>query len=213
MEEARSTCSRQRCSPGRSRTRRRSVEQQNFLIRKRVLEYDDVMNECAGSSTSTGARSSRAATCPTSPTPNSRRWSRGWSRPTPRGDLRGLGPRWSRGARGAAWAARAPLAELDLQTSRSREQIIEILSEDALAAHDRREEEFKPYWDAPSRAPDFASDHRQPLARASLHEMDYLREGIHLRGFAQIDPLVAYKNEASTTFCERWPRSGRSSRG
>ena len=26
--------------------------------------------------------------------------------------------------------------------------------------------------------------------------MDYLREGIHLRGFAQIDPLVAYKNEA-----------------
>ena len=26
--------------------------------------------------------------------------------------------------------------------------------------------------------------------------MDYLREGIHLRGFAQIEPLVAYKNEA-----------------
>src|SRR4051812_44302136 len=30
--------------------------------------------------------------------------------------------------------------------------------------------------------------------------MDYLREGIHLRGFAQIDPLVAYKNEAFTLF-------------
>src|SRR5687768_16286316 len=30
--------------------------------------------------------------------------------------------------------------------------------------------------------------------------MDYLREGIHLRGFAQIDPLVAYKNEAYTLF-------------
>src|SRR5206468_12148084 len=28
----------------------------------------------------------------------------------------------------------------------------------------------------------------------------YLREGIHLRGFAQIDPLVAYKNEAFTLF-------------
>jgi preprotein translocase subunit SecA len=26
--------------------------------------------------------------------------------------------------------------------------------------------------------------------------MDYLREGIHLRGFAQIEPIVAYKNEA-----------------
>ncbi|MEA2218500.1 MAG: preprotein translocase subunit SecA, partial [Solirubrobacteraceae bacterium] len=29
---------------------------------------------------------------------------------------------------------------------------------------------------------------------------DYLREGIHLRGFAQIEPIVAYKNEAFTLF-------------
>ena len=33
-----------------------------------------------------------------------------------------------------------------------------------------------------------------------LAEMDYLREGIHLRGFAQIDPLVAYKNEGYIMF-------------
>jgi preprotein translocase subunit SecA len=32
--------------------------------------------------------------------------------------------------------------------------------------------------------------------------MDYLREGIHLRGFAQIDPLVAYKNEGFSMFEE-----------
>jgi preprotein translocase subunit SecA len=32
--------------------------------------------------------------------------------------------------------------------------------------------------------------------------MDYLREGIHLRGFAQIDPLVAYKNEAFDLFTD-----------
>jgi preprotein translocase subunit SecA len=30
--------------------------------------------------------------------------------------------------------------------------------------------------------------------------MDYLREGIHLRGFAQIEPIIAYKNEAFTLF-------------
>jgi preprotein translocase subunit SecA len=30
--------------------------------------------------------------------------------------------------------------------------------------------------------------------------MDYLREGIHLRGFAQRDPLVEYKNEGFTLF-------------
>ena len=38
--------------------------------------------------------------------------------------------------------------------------------------------------------------------REHLYEMDYLREGIHLRGFAQIDPLVAYKNEGFSMFEE-----------
>jgi preprotein translocase subunit SecA len=32
--------------------------------------------------------------------------------------------------------------------------------------------------------------------------MDYLREGIHLRGFAQIEPIVAYKNEAFDLFTD-----------
>jgi preprotein translocase subunit SecA len=36
--------------------------------------------------------------------------------------------------------------------------------------------------------------------REHLHDMDYMREGIHLRGFAQEDPLVAYKNEAFNMF-------------
>ena len=38
--------------------------------------------------------------------------------------------------------------------------------------------------------------------REHLYDMDYLREGIHLRGFAQIEPLVAYKNEAFTLFAD-----------
>jgi preprotein translocase subunit SecA len=38
--------------------------------------------------------------------------------------------------------------------------------------------------------------------REHLFDMDYLREGIHLRGFAQIDPLVAYKNEGFSMFEE-----------
>ena len=36
--------------------------------------------------------------------------------------------------------------------------------------------------------------------REHLYDMDYLREGIGLRGIAQIDPLVAYKNEAYDLF-------------
>ena len=40
------------------------------------------------------------------------------------------------------------------------------------------------------------------LWREHLYDMDYLREGIHLRGFAQIDPLIAYKNEAFELFTD-----------
>lgn len=36
--------------------------------------------------------------------------------------------------------------------------------------------------------------------REHLTDMDYMQESIHLRGFAQVEPLVAYKNEASTLF-------------
>jgi preprotein translocase subunit SecA len=36
--------------------------------------------------------------------------------------------------------------------------------------------------------------------REHLHDMDYLQNGIGLRGVAQLDPLVAYKNEAYTLF-------------
>jgi preprotein translocase subunit SecA len=38
--------------------------------------------------------------------------------------------------------------------------------------------------------------------REHLFDMDYLREGIHLRSFAQIDPIVAYKNEGYLMFQE-----------
>jgi preprotein translocase subunit SecA len=36
--------------------------------------------------------------------------------------------------------------------------------------------------------------------REHLHDMDYLQQGIHLRSVAQLDPLVAYKNEAFSLF-------------
>ena len=36
--------------------------------------------------------------------------------------------------------------------------------------------------------------------REHLYDMDYLREGIGLRGLAQVDPLIAYKNEGFELF-------------
>ena len=38
--------------------------------------------------------------------------------------------------------------------------------------------------------------------REHLENMDYLREGIHLRGMAQKDPLVEYRNEGHVLFTE-----------
>jgi preprotein translocase subunit SecA len=38
--------------------------------------------------------------------------------------------------------------------------------------------------------------------REHLLDMDYVREGIHLRGFAQKDPLIEYKNEGFALFSD-----------
>ena len=38
--------------------------------------------------------------------------------------------------------------------------------------------------------------------REHLESMDYMREGIHLRGMAQKDPLVEYRNEGHVMFTE-----------
>ena len=45
--------------------------------------------------------------------------------------------------------------------------------------------------------------------REHLENMDYMREGIHLRGMAQKDPLVEYRNEGHVMFLELEPRDPR----
>ena len=82
-----------------------------------------------------------------------------------------------------------------------REQLKDDLDEDAMAAYDEREdklgEELMRHLERSILLQ--VIDNRW---REHLFDMDYLREGIHLRGFAQIDPLVAYKNEGFTMFEE-----------
>jgi preprotein translocase subunit SecA len=82
-----------------------------------------------------------------------------------------------------------------------REELVEVLIEDAQRLYGVREEEL---GEELMRALE-----RYLLLqiidnkwREHLYDMDYLREGIHLRGFAQIDPLVAYKNEAYELFTD-----------
>jgi preprotein translocase subunit SecA len=179
----------------------KKVEQQNFLIRKRVLEYDDVMNEqrrvvykyrreiLEGRDMSDVAHQEvEEVVVRLVETYTPGEIFEDW-------DLGGL-----EAHAGGLWPLAASLSELDPQSS-SRERIVELMTEDALAAYDRREEEFG------SELMRYLE--RQILLqiidnrwREHLYEMDYLREGIHLRGFAQIDPLVAYKNEGFSMFRE-----------
>jgi preprotein translocase subunit SecA len=80
-----------------------------------------------------------------------------------------------------------------------REDLKLRLEEEALAQYDRREQEL---GEELMRALERflilqIIDERW---REHLYDMDYLRHGIGLRAFAQIEPLVAYKNEAFELF-------------
>jgi preprotein translocase subunit SecA len=177
----------------------KKVEEQNFLIRKRVLEYDDVMNEqrrvvykyrreiLEGKDMSDAAREGVGEVVSSmvddyTPGDVIEDW-----------DLAELQTQVQQ-----LWPSTSEVSSLQPEQT-DREDLREALLADALAAYDRREQEF---GDEIMRQLERAIllqiiDNRW---REHLFEMDYLREGIHLRGFAQIDPLVAYKNEGFSMF-------------
>jgi preprotein translocase subunit SecA len=179
----------------------KKVEEQNFLIRKRVLEYDDVMNQqreiiyeyrdriLEGQDMSEIAREQIADVIERIP----RDYLVGdyvedW-------DLDGLFTQLEQ-------MYPVAIAPEDLDPNRlEREELISELREDVVKAYNEREEELG--------AELMRALERYILLqiiderwREHLHDMDYLREGIHLRGFAQIDPLIAYKNEGFEMFTQ-----------
>jgi preprotein translocase subunit SecA len=83
----------------------------------------------------------------------------------------------------------------------SAEFITERMRQDAQEAYDRREAEFTPevMRDLERRVVLSVLDRKW---REHLYEMDYLREGIGLRAWAQRDPLVEYQNEGYHMFDE-----------
>ena len=178
----------------------KKVEEQNFLIRKRVLEYDDVMNQqreiiyeyrdriLEGQDMSEIAREQIADA------------------------IERIAREYMAGEYQEDWELDALFTQLDqiydhsfeiddVKEGTDRETLVTQLREDVIQAYDEREEEL---GDELMRALERFMllqiiDERW---REHLHDMDYLREGIHLRGFAQIDPLVAYKNEGFDMFTE-----------
>jgi preprotein translocase subunit SecA len=82
-----------------------------------------------------------------------------------------------------------------------REDLTSRLQEEALTQYERREEELGDEL--------MRNIERYLLLeiidqrwQEHLYDMDYLQQGIGLRGLAQLDPLVAYKNEAFDLFRE-----------
>jgi preprotein translocase subunit SecA len=177
----------------------RKVEEQNFLIRKRVLEYDDVMNEqrrviykyrdevLEGKSIGEEAREEVAKVI-----------ERTIDQYTPGDFLED----WDMDGLFTALGQFFPL-DLDNDELKSdtvdRGSLMDRIVEEALERYNAREEALgKELMEALERFLLLQTiDERW---REHLFDMDYLREGIHLRGFAQIDPLVAYKNEAFALF-------------
>jgi preprotein translocase subunit SecA len=176
----------------------KKVEQQNYLIRKRVLEYDDVMNEQRRvvykyrREILEGRDMSEVAYTEIGEVVARMVQEYTESEIFEEWDLAGLQTQAVQ-----LWPNTVELGDVD--TSSDRDEITRLLTENALAAYEKREEEL---GDELMRYLE-----RQILLqiidnrwREHLYEMDYMREGIHLRGFAQIDPLVAYKNEGFTMF-------------
>jgi preprotein translocase subunit SecA len=177
----------------------KKVEEQHFLMRKHTLEYDDVLNQqreviytyrdevLDGRDMSQAAREeivNLIARLVSEYTASD--FVEDW-------DIDGLMRRVEE-----IFPLGAELIEVDPNRV-DREDLTLRLQEEALAQYDRREQEL---GDELMRALERflllqIIDQRW---REHLYDMDYLREGIHLRGFAQIEPLVAYKNEAFELF-------------
>jgi preprotein translocase subunit SecA len=85
------------------------------------------------------------------------------------------------------------------QSGLSREFLIETIQADAQQAYDAREEELTPevMRELERRVVLSVLDRKW---REHLYEMDYLREGIGLRAWAQRDPLVEYQREGYDMF-------------
>jgi preprotein translocase subunit SecA len=85
------------------------------------------------------------------------------------------------------------------QAGLSQEYLVETLRADVQQAYDRREEELTPevMRDLERRVVLAVLDRKW---REHLYEMDYLREGIGLRAWAQRDPLVEYQREGYDMF-------------
>jgi preprotein translocase subunit SecA len=179
----------------------KKVEEQNYLSRKRVLEYDDVMNQqreviyefrdriLEGKDMSEQAKESL------------------------HGVIERLVEDYTQGDAPEHWDIRELFDQIDQifpisfgaddinVMGMERVELVNEIAEEAVEAYEEKEEELQPELmrDLERHVLLDIIDERW---LEHLNDMDYLREGIHLRGFAEVQPIIAYKNEGFGMFAE-----------
>jgi len=179
----------------------KKVEEQNFVARKNVLKYDDVMNiqrreiyeqrnrVLHGEDLSDLVKESwipevlSNVVAEYTQDPLSEEW-----------DLGALV-----GAMEQVYGTGVTAEEL---RGLDRDAIVQEFVDDALDAYNEREKELDAIQEGLMRDLErFIVLQTVDIRwREHLEAMDYMREGIHLRGMAQKDPLVEYRNEGAIMF-------------
>jgi preprotein translocase subunit SecA len=180
----------------------KKVEEQNFVARKNVLKYDDVMNTqreviyeqrrrvLEGEDLSDDVR--------------------GWIEEVIAANVANstegeLAEEWDLEPlvrqMHALYGTDISVEELREEVELSREGLLEEFVEDALEAYAEKEKDLGPELmrEVERYVILQVVDHRW---REHLDAMDYLRDGIHLRAMAQKDPLVEYRAEGHAMFDE-----------
>ncbi len=180
-----------------------NIESQNFESRKNVLKYDDVMSRQREVIYAERRRVLEGA--------DLGEQIRGFIDDVitgyVRGATEGYAEDWDLDALFAALGQLYPIGltkdgvikEAGGLENISREKLIEDLQKDVQEAYDRREDEMgeEVQRELERRVVLSVLDRKW---REHLYEMDYLREGISLRAYAQRDPLVEYQREGFDMF-------------
>jgi preprotein translocase subunit SecA len=169
----------------------KKVEEQNFVARKNVLKYDDVLNKQRTVIYEQRRRERTVAEYTTG------EFSEEW-------DLEALCK-----AMQDLYATSDPITP---------EELSEEVGLDRAALVDEFQEDARDTYEEKQKALGLNPDSEQPLMRdverfvilqvvdhrwrEHLENMDYLREGVHLRAMAQKDPLVEYTSEGHVMFEE-----------
>jgi preprotein translocase subunit SecA len=181
----------------------KKVEEQNFVARKNVLKYDDVMNTqrmviyeqrrrvLEGEDLSDEVREWIREIVEAGVTQaTDSEFAEDW-------DLEGLVTSMQ-SLYGTDITVEELREELDVT---NRDELVEEFVDDALETYDEREQAL---------GPELTREVERYIIlqtvdgrwREHLEAMDYLREGVHLRAFAQKDPLVEYRGEGHVLFEE-----------